>query len=358
MAGAAVRLVAKCLLLLCVVACDRQATPTVPSAGDTPLPAGEYVGVAWLGDDGLVLARIVPPRPGGTDIAVELVHADLQTARLEPFSIPPNDDCSSESHLGPQRTNEGAITFLRTCYLGGDGDDRDETTVFELDPASKQTRSIVQLGRLGIGRNVSYAVDNQRARVLYTVGGGVCSGIAVASDAEPEGRLDYLVGTPPLSFGLDEPKDLHAPCPNEGRAAEPALSIDGRYLAFAASPESLTLADRDARLAAPWSLFIADLAVGEIRLIAADLDRAVGIAWSPDSSRISFLGRYQEADSGIWTVDKSGGSPQQLAGGEFTSVAWSVDGQRLAAIRPLPSAPLGSFAADVVIFDAASISTR
>ena len=359
MAGVALSRAAKCvLLLLCLAACDGEASTTIPPTGDSRLLSGEYIGVSWLAHDALILARIVPPQPGGTEIAVELVEADLDTAKLRPFAIRPNDDCSSESHYQPQRTHAGAITFLRTCYLGADGGDRDQTTVTEFDPESGQTLPLTQLAPLGIGRNVSYAVDLPRDRVLYTIGGGVCSGIAVATDAAPEDRLPYVVGTPPLTFRLDQPEDLHAPCPNEGRAAEPALSGDGRYLAFAASPESTTLADPDARLAAPWSLYITDLATGQTRLVASDRDRAGGVAWSPDSSKVSFLGRYRDGDAGIWTVDIDGGAPRQVAVGEFTSLAWSIDGRRFAAIRPLPTRPLGSFDADVVILDSTSAVTR
>jgi hypothetical protein len=310
---------------------------------------GDYVGIAWLSESEVALARTVPPRVGGTRVGVELVRGDLGTGELRAISVPLRDDCTSERYFRPKRGPDGTVYFLKLCLLGANGEDRDDAAVMVIDLTSNDLQTYMHLGPLKHHGNVAYTIDSPAQRVLYTVGGALCSGIAVATQAEARGRLEIAVGTEPQAFSLDSPADLLARCPNEGRAADPAQEPHGTRLAFAASPQSVGLDDRLARLNARWNLYVADDTSDTARVLVTDLDRASGIEWSPQSALVSFSGRIDGGQPGLWVVHPDGGEPTLVSPGEYSFVSWSPDGKHMAALRPVADAPLGSFASDVVV---------
>ncbi len=101
-----------------------------------------------------------------------------------------------------------------------------------------------------------------------------------------------------------------------GRAAAPALSPDGRSIAYV---------DGDS------SLFVQDIAGGHpLRILQGT--RIVHVEWSPDGSEL--LVTHFGLDSTlprVFVVSRLGGPPRQLPGGGFAR--WSPDGARVATYR-------------------------
>ena len=111
----------------------------------------------------------------------------------------------------------------------------------------------------------------------------------------------------------------------------PALSPDGRYLAFLSARELFSI-----------DLYLADASTGKVirKLVSSDRDphfeslrfiEAAG-AWSPDSRQLAFI-TFSKGDNYLSTVNVENGhiEHQKVAGLEaINNVAWSPDGRRIA----------------------------
>jgi Tol biopolymer transport system component len=121
--------------------------------------------------------------------------------------------------------------------------------------------------------------------------------------------------------------------------AVPALSPDGRFLAFLRQEEE------------GWNLYVKQIGGGEpIRITEADYG---DLAWSPDGNQIAFHREIETEDQsprfGIFVVPALGGSERQLiTGSGYPAVSWSPDGRYLAyGDRDNPEDRVGIFLLDL-----------
>jgi Tol biopolymer transport system component/DNA-binding winged helix-turn-helix (wHTH) protein len=105
----------------------------------------------------------------------------------------------------------------------------------------------------------------------------------------------------------------------EGREEAPALSRDGRQLAYVSST------------AEGRQIVVQDLDGGARRVVAS-VAEAGNLRWSPDSTQLLFFAR-DEGPGGIFIVPRLGGSVRQVVAGAFVA-CWSPDGRRLAVAQP------------------------
>jgi eukaryotic-like serine/threonine-protein kinase len=109
---------------------------------------------------------------------------------------------------------------------------------------------------------------------------------------------------------------------DQGLEIEPALSPDGRYVAYAAG----TTAD--------MRIYVRQVAGGRVtRLTDDSLDVQTNPSWSPDGSRILFL-----SNEGVFSAPSSGGAARPemrpAAQGPIVSAVWAPDGRTIAyAVR-------------------------
>lgn len=113
-----------------------------------------------------------------------------------------------------------------------------------------------------------------------------------------------------------EPKEI---AQNSKGAARPALSPDGRWLAFNSTEdqEQLLMVGADG---------------SGLRQLTQDGNRDRGPRWSPDGKRIAFFSS-RSGDWEIWTIEAESGELRQvtaLAGQNVAWPVWSPDGKQLA----------------------------
>lgn len=145
---------------------------------------------------------------------------------------------------------------------------------------------------------------------------------------------EHLAGTPLIGRKPDPPVEGKRPRRRRGATelnVGPALSPDGRYIAFLSARELFSI-----------DLFLADAKTGKVirKLVSSDRDphfeslrfiESAG-AWSPDGGRLAFI-TFSKGDNFLSIVDVETRATEHIKvpGLEaINNVAWSPDGKRIA----------------------------
>jgi len=197
----------------------------------------------------------------------------------------------------------GYRLIARVSYLSGDAAAHPADLVLEvLPPRPPATRSRLRPWAWGIGLSVA---------TLFL---GLALGGHLAQ--QPSAARLSLPQTLPLTT-------------YPGEELDPALSPDGRYVAFS---RLRTLEDS-------VDLYIKDIDLGTLRRVTADPASDRSPAWSPDGKHLAFM-RQSAQQTSLYMVAASGGLVQKLTDLDChctPSLAWSPDGQWLAYADPAPS---------------------
>ena len=113
------------------------------------------------------------------------------------------------------------------------------------------------------------------------------------------------------------------------RASAPAVSPDGRFVAYA-------VRDTDwVGNAFVTQLWLADATTGETRQLTFGAKSNLSPAWSPVGGKLAFLSERGEKRQ-VWMLDMRGGEAEKQTAHEegVNSFAWSPDGRSLAYVAP------------------------
>jgi hypothetical protein len=172
---------------------------------------------------------------------------------------------------------------------------------------------------------------------LYSVDSSICAGIAAIRDGEPAPLPVRLDG---VNWALDAALS-GGECVEEGRAGGPAISPDGREVAFAASPASAGV-EGQARLDVPWNLYVMDRREQRPKAVLEDVGSLGRPLWSPDGRLIAFNGEI-DGRAGVYVLRLADRRvlPVSLEADD-AATSWSPAGRELLAVResgPLDELP-------------------
>ncbi len=108
-----------------------------------------------------------------------------------------------------------------------------------------------------------------------------------------------------------------------GFLAQPALSPDGRHVAFCWNGPA---GDN-------FDVYVKKVGGGPARRLTRYPHVDEGPAWSPDSRWIAFTRNYAKGRNGVFVIPAGGGPERFLADGKTGPGAWAPDGRHIAVIR-------------------------
>jgi Tol biopolymer transport system component/serine/threonine protein kinase len=130
------------------------------------------------------------------------------------------------------------------------------------------------------------------------------------------GRVSMVRFDPDRETALSEPKEIFA---GAGGAARPALSPDGRWIAFNSTEQE-------------EHIYVVGVDGAGLRQVTSGASRNRGPRWSPDGKRLAYFSS-RSGDWEIWTAAVDGSDARQitnLGGQNVAWPVWSADGKRLA----------------------------
>lgn len=306
----------------------RPAVTATPIAAAVPAAAGYLFGLAWLRDGSLVATSSPDTSPGTAQ--VWRFPSERSVQRLP---APFDRSCRNDELTFPSALPDGRVAFTRTCNALDDPSVF-TATVVAFDPASGGLATLSRLGRAMSPLATSWNPSLTRGVGAQT--SDVCAEVAWLTTDGPAGIQAEIAGggrSWRLDAWLTQPG--RPGCTNDGRAASPSWSPDGRTVALLASPESAGVGGQ-ARLDVPWSVYLLDVASLRTRRLLGGLGGAAGLTWSPDGRWLALTADIRGRGTGLWLFSPATGALRLVGATRSLGVpAWSPEGRRIAAIENL-----------------------
>jgi hypothetical protein len=296
-----------------------------PSSVVVPVEASDFSDVGWLTTDVLVVQRSPFSALTSFDESrLWQLHPD-GSGLTEINTDTTDSKCTRLDLLGADRLPDGRLGYLRSCIRGTD---TPVNALEAFDLASRSMETLVQTDLL-FGPT-TWAPDMQHG---YTsVGSGLCDGI-VGLTRQGTAPAPIVIPAQPRPFRIDEWPDprLGMDCTETARSVSPALSPDGKTLAFFGSAASIGVRDF-ARTDVPFELYLVDLDSMSTSSILSEVAHPSGPCWSPDGRWLVTAG-LRAGQFGTWLVSTTDRRVVQVSGAALGVAAWAPDGRHVVALH-------------------------
>lgn len=297
-----------------------------------PVERRSFSGLTWLTNGWLVveiLREAEAPRA--------IPRKANQLWRLRPdgtgfsrIALPDGPRCHLTEYPYPTALGDGRLGIMKWCSL----ERRVLIQPFAYDMRSKELTPLMDapFERLhpvvyGWNPSLSRGITSDSSVICATLVWLMRGGIApVRAAVKDEGRVYRLE--------LYDPEA--SDCPRQPRADLPAWSPDGESIAFFFSSASVPLTGQ-ARLDAPWDLYVTDPDFTRPKKQVTRIVDPGRPVWSPDSRWVAFSGEIPGRGPGTWLYEPASGQLKRIATWEMRLLAWSPDGDQIAAVERMPA---------------------
>jgi len=300
--------------------------PALPQSLAVPL--GEYKEVVWLGEN-LLAFRYLPPAVSPSLWNYQLIMYDLDIEDSQEVLLAKPSKCISVWSVNINRLPNNNLGFLYQCNVSHGSYSLEQDTLYMWD---KQINSFQVLQAYPEGfaaASYTFAPDMSSLIQEEAVGSGLNNKLYRVGQ---DGRMDQLFS------------DFQ-------RVRAPAWSSDGSLIAFFGTQTYPERKSNDlgyilGLFSYPWDLYLMDANDQNVHIILSGLAEvhASEVKWVPQSSLLSFSGKYKNLD-GIWIVDvhtlqlariwpTRGGYDFSPDGQQMAIIPWASHGE-LAPLRPV-----------------------
>jgi hypothetical protein len=338
-------------LALCVVlgACassdastDRQ--QELPSFRRVPIEDASWTGIAWLDEQTFAVAYL-------RGVGRERIGTLSLDGEFTPIDLPNLAGCRGTSYGAPA-SRDGQL-FASVMCLRLEPDLFATHDVVTVDVSAAEVRSLLSEPALVDLGPVTPAPSG--ARAVVTVGGSLCSTLAIVESGELE-LLSLVIRDEDRSWSLEDgypvPNPGHA-CTPFGQATSPAWDAGSGRFAFFASPASVGV-DGQARADVPWNLYLMDDPTEDrYSILLEDILHARSLEWSPNGGWLAFSGEMPGEGDGVWLLHPPSRRLVRITDSVADSMSWSPDASRVAIVSPVGFKGVGR--AEIVTVDVSDV---
>jgi len=304
------------LLVGCQPSFPDQSKESRSNAGEVDVIDEKIASPIWLNDNRIALVRY---EDLGYQIRSLLTIREIHSHQYRDVDTPVLiRGCGHDRHLHSgwtERLPNGNVGYILACYPLHD---KVVYGIYEWDDEVNEARLLFDEsdGPRTDSPPEGFTGSPDMTSLVYSLSGGI---LGELFQVKPGGEVVQLV-------------------PDFFRAASPAWSPDGRWIAFLGN-ESDASVDMDKItsylqtrnvLFRPWDVYLLDME-GNAHLIVPGFRSSGNLQWKPGSNRfLSLVGEYGSVP-GIWLVDVDTGEVTRLWD-THTGYSWSSDGQQLMVI--------------------------
>lgn len=334
-------LISQFIILLCVSISCRQMSMVDSSGVKLNFPPANYSGLGWLSES--ELAAFVADENGGvTGYYLEndehFYSLDLPpfVAKLECDGV--NDFMNDINYAHPSVLPDGRLGLINRCVSRGDPPGLKRQYMVAYNVQNRETTLLVNQPLPNYLTN-AFSWNPDMTAGLAQIYGGLNGTIYwISSDEVVPVSFAISDGNRSFSPARDFPQFLSNP-EEQGIVFSPAWSPDGKTIAFFVTLDAIGRKDWS-RSDGEYKIFFMDPVEQQPYPVVGEIYDPFRLTWSPDSKWLAFIGQYGMLKAkGIWMYSVESGRIYPVVPGDFSRIAWSPDGTKIAATICEPDHP-------------------
>ena len=303
-------------------------------------PPANYSGLGWLSET--ELAAFVADENGGvTGYYVEnddhFYSLDLPpfVARLDCNDV--NDFNTGTNYTHPSFLPDGRLGLINSCISRGDPPGLKRHYMIAYDFQTRETKLLVNEPLPNYLTNAFSWNPNMTLGLAQIYGG--LDGTIYWVSPEYVAPVDFAISDEKSSFLPSKDFPHFSDSNEQGIVFSPAWSPDGKTIAFFVTLDAIGRKGFS-RSDGEYKIFFMDPIEQKPYAVVGNIYDPFRLTWSPDSKWLAFVGYYGILKTeGIWVYSVESGKIYPVVSGDFSRIAWSPDGNKIAATICEPNHP-------------------
>lgn len=295
-------------------------------------PLANYSGLGWLSQS--EMAAFASDEEGGvTGYYLEgdnhFYSLDLPpfVAKLDCNGI--NDLNTGINYTHPSLLPDGRLGLINSCVSRGDPPGLKRQYMVAYDFQTKSTQLIVDEPLPNYLSNAFTWNPNMTLGLVQRYGG--LSGTLYWITPENVAPVDFVISDGKRSFLPANILSHSSDDENQGIVFSPTWSPDGETIAFFVTLDAIGR-EGFSRSDGEYKIFLMDPIEQKPAPATGRIYHPSALVWSPDSQWLAFIGEYSKLRTrGLWLYSINSGKKFLVASGKFRDIAWSPDGNKIAA---------------------------